>query len=95
MRFSAIAPLLGIVVAPGLLRAQPADRFAGVAPRMQEFVDKGEVAGVVTLVATKDRILHLDAVGRTIWPDRDADDDISDRLGDETDAAVCIAIPGG
>jgi CubicO group peptidase (beta-lactamase class C family) len=61
----ALAPLLGIAIAAGVLRAQPADRFAAVAARMQEFVDKGEVAGVVTLIATKDRILHLAAVGRT------------------------------
>jgi len=47
------------------LLAQPPDRFAAVAPRMQEFVDKGEVAGVVTLIATRDRILHLSAVGKT------------------------------
>jgi CubicO group peptidase (beta-lactamase class C family) len=55
---AALAPLL-------LLRAQQADRFAAVAPRMQEFVDKGEAAGVVTLIATKDRIIHLAAVGKT------------------------------
>jgi len=55
---AALAPLL-------LLRAQPADRFAAIAPRMQEFVDKGEAAGVVTLIATKDRIIHLAAAGKT------------------------------
>jgi CubicO group peptidase (beta-lactamase class C family) len=55
---AALAPLL-------LLRAQPVDRFAAVAPRMQEFVDKGEAAGIVTLIATKDRIIHLNAVGKT------------------------------
>src|ERR1035437_5090229 len=53
---SALVPLLGIVVTPGLLLSQPADRFAAVAPRMQEFVDKGEISGVVTLIATRDRI---------------------------------------
>ena len=62
---SALAPLLGIAVTAGLLRAQPADRFAAIAPRMQEFVDKGEAAGVVTLIATRDRIIHLGAVGKT------------------------------
>ena len=55
---AALAPLL-------LLRAQPADRFAAIAPKMQEFVDKGEAAGVVTLIATKDRIIHLAAAGKT------------------------------
>ena len=33
--------------------------------RMQEFVDKGEVAGVVTLIATRDKVIHLAAVGKT------------------------------
>jgi CubicO group peptidase (beta-lactamase class C family) len=41
------------------------DRFAAVALRMQEFVDKGEISGAVTLIATRDRIIHLNAVGRT------------------------------
>jgi CubicO group peptidase (beta-lactamase class C family) len=60
MRIIAIAAL-----APLLVVAQQADRFAAVAPRMQEFVDKGEAAGVVTLVATRDRVIHLAAVGKT------------------------------
>jgi CubicO group peptidase (beta-lactamase class C family) len=47
------------------LRAQPADRFAAVAQRMREFVDKGEAAGIVTLIANRDRIIHLAAVGKT------------------------------
>jgi CubicO group peptidase (beta-lactamase class C family) len=57
--------VLSIVIASGLLYAQQADRFAAVAPRMQEFVDKGELAGIVTLIATRDRTLHLGAVGKT------------------------------
>src|ERR1035437_9259477 len=61
----ALVPLLAIAVAPELLRAQPVERFAAIAPRMQEFVDKGEAAGVVTLIATRDRIIHLGAVGKT------------------------------
>lgn len=32
---------------------------------MQTFVDQGEIAGAVTLVATKERILHLAAVGKS------------------------------
>jgi len=39
------------------------DRFAGIVPKMQEFVDRGEISGIVTLVADKDRVLHLGAVG--------------------------------
>ena len=56
---------LVLLALPGLPLAQRADRFAAVAPRMQEFVDKGEAAGVVTLIATKDRVIHLAAVGKT------------------------------
>jgi CubicO group peptidase (beta-lactamase class C family) len=60
MRIIAVA-----VLAPLLVVAQQANRFAAVAPRMQEFVDKGEAAGVVTLIATKDRVIHLSAAGKT------------------------------
>ena len=49
----------------GILLAQQSDRFAAIAPRMEEFVNKGEAAGVVILIATKDRVLHLGAVGKT------------------------------
>ncbi|MGD0777389.1 MAG: serine hydrolase domain-containing protein [Candidatus Solibacter sp.] len=65
MAVSVLAVWLGSVAAPGLLLSQPPDRFAAIAPRMQEFVDKGEIAGVVTLIATRDRMIHLGAVGKT------------------------------
>jgi CubicO group peptidase (beta-lactamase class C family) len=39
--------------------------FSAIAPAMQTFVDQGYVAGVVTLVATKDKILSLGAVGES------------------------------
>ena len=45
--------------------AQGADRFAAIGPRMQEFVDEGEAAGIVTLIADPDKVLHLAAVGKT------------------------------
>jgi len=49
-----------------LIQAQPpAADFPAIAPRMQQFVDQGEAAGIVTLIATKDRILHLNAVGKS------------------------------
>jgi len=90
---SALAPLL--VVTPGLLLAQQADRFAAIAPRMQEFVNKGEIAGAVTLIATKDRIIHLSAVGRTdIAKDRKMQTDDIFWIASMTKpiTAVCIAI---
>lgn len=42
-----------------------AARLARIPARMQEFVDKGSVAGVVTLVARHGHIAALDAVGYT------------------------------
>lgn len=44
--------------------AAPApDRFAGVPAAVQPFVDQGEIAGAVMLVADQDKMLHLSAVG--------------------------------
>lgn len=45
--------------------ATPAVSFDDIPGRMQALVDHGQVSGVVTLVATKDRILHLAAVGKS------------------------------
>jgi CubicO group peptidase (beta-lactamase class C family) len=42
--------------------------LAPVASRMKEFVDQGELAGAVTLVAKNGKIVHLNAVG---WEDRE------------------------
>ena len=60
-----VTALFSLVAAHTLLLAQQADRFAGVAPRMQEFIDKGEASGIVTMIADKDRILHIGAAGKT------------------------------
>jgi CubicO group peptidase (beta-lactamase class C family) len=54
--------LISSVAAPGL-RAQ--DQFADIPAKMQAFVDQGQISGIVTLVATKDRVLHLAAVGQS------------------------------
>jgi CubicO group peptidase (beta-lactamase class C family) len=82
-------------LAPLLVVAQQASRFAAVAPRMQEFVDKGEAAGSVTLIATKDRIIHLSAVGKTdMAKDRKmrTDDIFWIASMSKPITAVCIAI---
>ncbi len=47
---------------PALVLGAP-DRFAGVPAAVQPFVDRGEIAGAVMLVADKDHLLHLSAVG--------------------------------
>ena len=41
-----------------------APKLAGVNERMKEFIADGEVAGAVTLVAARDRVVHLGAVGQ-------------------------------
>ena len=58
-----LALLLVLVWIPPEVSAQSASSFDAVAPAMQAFVDKGEAAGVVTLLATKDDVLHLGAAG--------------------------------
>jgi CubicO group peptidase (beta-lactamase class C family) len=42
-----------------------ADKFAAVPDALQQFVTNGEISGAVSLVATKDRVLHLSAVGQS------------------------------
>ena len=62
---------------------------------MQEFVDKGEIAGVVTLIATRDRIIYLGAVGKTdISKDRKMQTDDIFWIASMTKPItnVCIAI---
>jgi CubicO group peptidase (beta-lactamase class C family) len=56
--FRVLVSLVGFVSA-----VQAADRFAGVPAAVQPFVDRGEIAGAVSLVADKDHVLHLSAVG--------------------------------
>jgi CubicO group peptidase (beta-lactamase class C family) len=48
-------------VAAASLPAQ--DRFAAVPAAIQPFVDRAEISGAVMLVADRDRILHLSAIG--------------------------------
>lgn len=43
--------------------AAPPDRFTAVPVAVQPFVDRGEIAGAVMLVADKDQLLHLSAIG--------------------------------
>ena len=45
--------------------ATPPDNFNAVPASVQPFVDRGEISGAVMLLATKDRILHLSAVGQS------------------------------
>ena len=57
--------LLALVCATGVGPISAQDKFASLAAAEQPFVDKGEIAGAVMLVATKDQPLHVSAVGQS------------------------------
>ena len=63
-------------------RACGADSFAAVSGAMKECIAKQEVAGVVTLIATRDKVLHLEAAGFA---------DIAAKAPMQTDAIFWIA----
>ena len=46
---SVAAIALGILVQTAVYAEPATERFSAIAPRMQEFVEKGEAAGIVTL----------------------------------------------
>jgi CubicO group peptidase (beta-lactamase class C family) len=46
-------------------RSAAVDPFAAVAASIQPYVDRGEISGAVMLVADKERILHVSAVGQS------------------------------
>jgi len=46
-------------------KALAQDKFGTIPERLQPFVTSGEIAGAVALVANKDRVLHLSAVGQS------------------------------
>ncbi len=71
MRWLIIFAFCGSLTAasPAVVDAQQAgldaERLSHVSSRMQEFVDAGRAAGVVTLVARHGQVVQLDAVGYT------------------------------
>ena len=66
-RLSYGALACALVLALGVpAQAQTApERFAGMDAAVQPYVDQGEISGAVMLVADKDRVLHLSAVGKS------------------------------
>ena len=40
-----------------------ANRLAEIAPQMQDFVNRKQISGAVTLVAYRGQVIHLEAVG--------------------------------
>jgi CubicO group peptidase (beta-lactamase class C family) len=55
--------LFALLLFAAPLAAQPADPFAAVKPAMQAFVDKGELAGAVTVVGRREGPPSVTAVG--------------------------------
>src|ERR1035437_7840145 len=63
-------------------QAGGADSFAGDSGEMQECISQQDAAGVVTLIATRDKVLHLEATGLA---------DIAAKVPMRTDAICWIA----
>jgi CubicO group peptidase (beta-lactamase class C family) len=66
LRCLALSAILVSVTLP-LAAQQPAfddARLAKIGERMEQFVRDGQISGAVTLVATKDRVVHLAATGK-------------------------------
>jgi len=62
----ALAAALSLALTAPAAAAQPTpDPFAALPAAEQPFVDQGEISGAVMLVADKDRVLHLSAVGKS------------------------------
>src|SRR5476651_1408873 len=55
--------ILAVLITGLAFTAQAAPTLPGIGAAMQATVDAHEVAGAVTFVATKDRVLHLEATG--------------------------------
>lgn len=66
--FAALVALMSIVpavgAAPGSEDGAKPPAIARIGERMEKFVHDGEIAGAVTLVATRDRVVHLEATGK-------------------------------
>lgn len=61
----ALATAVLVLLAALTVAAPPKlPKLPGIVEKMQESIDSGEIAGAVTLVATKDKILHLSADGQ-------------------------------
>ena len=60
--WAAVIPLLCSALMSNPLRAEP-PKLPGVGAALQEQVDRNEIAGAVTMVVSKDRVLHLETTG--------------------------------
>jgi CubicO group peptidase (beta-lactamase class C family) len=55
--------LIIFMTKPAYVSAQQLPKLPGIHEAMQSFIDAGDMSGAVTLVVTKDKIVHFDAVG--------------------------------
>jgi CubicO group peptidase (beta-lactamase class C family) len=60
--WAAVIPLLCSAVLANPLQAEP-PKLPGVGAALQEQIDRHEIAGAVTMVVSKDRVLHLETTG--------------------------------
>ena len=51
------------LIVSSALADTPSLKLSGIGPAMQDMISKNEIAGAVTLVASKDRVLHAEATG--------------------------------
>ncbi len=63
VRFVALLAALAVGTIPALAEDPPAAPAKSIAAALQPFVDSHSLAGAVTLVADKDKVLSLEAVG--------------------------------
>jgi CubicO group peptidase (beta-lactamase class C family) len=60
--WAAVIPLLCSALMSNPLRAEP-PKLPGVGAALQEQINRHEIAGAVTMVVSKDRVLHLESTG--------------------------------
>ena len=63
MKLRQLLPIVAVLFLAPLTHAVDESKLAAIPLKMKEFVDKNEVPGVVTLLATRDKIVHSSAVG--------------------------------
>ena len=54
---------VALALSTTLIAAGQESKLPGIGAAMQEMIAKNEVAGAVTVVVTKDRLLHLETTG--------------------------------
>ena len=60
---STMGAVNGLIVVKPETVGMSAERLQRVTKRMQEYIDKGQVAGVVTLIARRGKVVHYEAQG--------------------------------